>query len=123
MNLFADDPVISKYHFSTLVIDLDLPATLIWWIYLGSTNCENRIKELKYDLAADSFAMQELWATETAMNTVMITYNLMSLLRHVVLKTSTAKHPSNTVQHTLQTTRYNLFAKPAYITAESRNPS
>lgn len=120
LNLFADDPVIGKYRFSALVTDLDLSSTLVWRIYRGRADCENRIKELKYYFAADSFNMQEFWATEAAMNTVMIAYNLMSLLRHVLLKTSTTKHSSNTIQHTLQTLRYQLFAKPAYITKESR---
>jgi hypothetical protein len=122
LNLFADDPVIGKYRFSALVTDLDLSAVTIWRIYRGRADCENRIKELKYDFAADSFNMQEFWATEAAMNTVMIAYNLMSLLRHVLLKTSTTKHSSNNIQHTLQTLRYKLFAKPAYITTESRKP-
>ena len=120
LNLFADDPMIGKYRFSSLATDLDLSATLAWCIYRGRADCENRIKELKYDFAADSFNMQEFWATEAALNTVMIAYNLMRLLRHVLLKTSATKHASNTVQHTLQTLRYKLFAKPVYITNESR---
>ena len=122
LNLFADDPVIGKYRFSALVTDLDLPAVTIWRTYRGRADCENRIKELKYDFAADSFNMQEFWATEAAMNTVMISYNLMSLLRQVLLKNSTVKHSSNTINHTLQTLRYQLFAKAAYITTESRKP-
>ena len=122
LNLFADDPVIGKYRFSALVSDVDLSATLIWRMYRGRADCENRIKELKYDFAADSFNMQDFWATEAAMNTVMLAYNLMSLLRQVLLKTSTVKHSSNNIQHTLQTLRYKLFAKPAYITTESRKP-
>ena len=52
----------------------------------------------------------------------MLAYNLMSLLRQVLLKTSTVRHSSTTVQHTLQTLRYKLFAKAAYITTESRKP-
>ena len=50
----------------------------------------------------------------------MLAYNLMSLMRQVLLKNSAVKHSSNTVQHTLQTLRYKLFAKPAYLTTESR---
>ncbi len=122
LNLFADDPVIGKWRFSALVTDLDLPATVIWRTYRGRADCENRIKELKYDFAADSFNMKEFWATEAALNTVMLAYNLMSLLRQVLLKTSTVKHSSNSVQHTLQTLRYKLFAKAGYITTESRKP-
>lgn len=89
-------------------------------MYRGRADGENRIKELKYDFAADSFNMKDFWATEATLNTVMLAYNLMSLLRQVLLKTSTVKHSSNTVQHTLQTLRYQLFAKPAYIITESR---
>ncbi len=122
LNLFADDPVIGKYRYSALVTDLDLPATVIWRIYRGRADCENRIKELKYDFAAGSFNMCDFWATEATLNTVMLAYNLMSLLRQVLLKTSAVKHSSSPVQHTLQTLRYKLFAKAAYITTESRKP-
>jgi hypothetical protein len=122
LNLFADDPVIGKYRYSALVTDLDLPAVMIWRTYRGRADCENRIKELKYDFAADSFNMKDFWATEATLNTVMLAYNLMSLMRQVLLKTSAVKHSSSSVQHTLQTLRYKLFAKPAYITTESRKP-
>ena len=123
MSLFADDPVIGKWRFSAIVSDLDLPAQSIWRIYRGRANCENRIKELKYDFAADSFCLQDFWATEAAMNTVMLAYNLMSLFRQVLLKSTIVKKGVPTaVQHTLQTLRYKLFARPAYLTTESRKP-
>jgi hypothetical protein len=122
LNLFADDPVVGKWRYSALVSDLNLSAVTVWRLYRGRADCENRIKELKYDFAADSFNMSDFWATEAALNTVMLAYNLMSLLRQVVLKTCPVKHSSNTIQHTLQTLRYKLFAKPAYITTESRKP-
>ena len=86
----------------------------------GRADCENRIKELKYDFGAGSFNMRDFWATEAALNTVMLAYNLMSLMPQVLLKSSVVKHWSPTVQHTLQTLRYKLFAKLAYTTTESR---
>jgi hypothetical protein len=122
LNLFADDPEIGEWRFSALVTDLDLPAEIVWRTYRGRADCENRIKELKYDFAADSFNMKDFWATEATLNTVILAYNLMSLLRQVLLKTSAVKHSSSSVQHTLQTLRYKLFAKAAYITTESRKP-
>ena len=123
LNLFADDPVIGRYRFSALVSDMDLPAETIWRTYRGRANCENRIKELKYDFAADSFNMKDFWATEAALNTVMLAYNLMSLFRQVLLKTTVVKGGVSTpIQHTLQTLRYKLFAKPAYTTTEGRKP-
>lgn len=72
LNLFADNPVIGKWRFSALVTDLDLPAESIWRLYRGRADCENRIKELKYDFAADSFNMKYFWATEATLNTVML---------------------------------------------------
>jgi hypothetical protein len=121
LSLFADDPVMGKYRFSALVTDMDLPAVTVWRTYRGRADCENRIKELKYDFAADSFNMKDFWATEAALNTVMLAYNLMSLFRQVLLKSEVMKKGVSTpIQHTLQTLRYKLFAKPAYITTESR---
>lgn len=122
LNLFADDPVIGQWRFSALTTDLDLPAVAVWRLYRGRADCENRIKELKYDFAADRFNLKDFWATEATLNTVMLAYNLMSLLRQVVLKGSTVKQSSKSVQHTLRTLRYKLFAKAAYITTESRHP-
>ena len=123
MSLFADDPVIGKWRFSAIVSDLDLPAQTIWRTYRGRANCENRIKELKYDFAADSFVMQDFWATEAALNTVMLAYNLMSLFRQVLIKSVITRQGVKVrVQHTLQTLRYKLFARPAYTTTQSRKP-
>lgn len=123
LNLFVDDPVIGKYRFSAIVSDLDLPAEVIWRTYRGRANCENRIKELKYDFGADSFNMQDFWATEAALSTVMLAYNLMSLFRQALLKSVVMKKGvASPIQHTLQTLRYKLFARPAYTTTESRKP-
>lgn len=53
----------------------------------------------------------------------MLAYNLMSLFRQVLLKTAVFKGGVSTpVQHTLQTLRYKLFAKPTYTTTEGRKP-
>ena len=122
LNLFADDPVIGSWRFSALTTDLDLSAETVWRMYRGRADCENRIKELKYDFAADSFNMKDFWATEAALNVVMLAYNLMSLFRQVLLKTSIVRASPAPVQHTLQTLRYKLFAKAAYITTEARKP-
>jgi hypothetical protein len=70
---------ISKWRFSAIVSDLDLPSEIIWRTYRGCANCEHRIKALKYDFAANSLAMQDVCATKAAMNTVMLAYNLMGL--------------------------------------------
>ena len=54
---------------------------------------------------------------------MILAYNLMSLFRQVLLKTTVVKGGVSTpIQHTLQTLRYKLFAKPAYTTTEGRKP-
>ena len=102
---------------------MDLSAQTIWRTYRGRAHCENRIKELKYDFAAENFNMKDFWATEVALNTVMLAYNLMSLFRQVLLKTAVLKGGVSTpIEHSLQTLRYKLFAKSAYTTTQSRKP-
>lgn len=119
LSLFANDPVFACYRYSALVTDMDLPAVELWRLYRGRADCENRIKELKYDFGADSFNLKDFWATEAALLTVMLAYNLMSLFRQGILRSdSIAAKPD--VQHTLKTLRYKLFAKAGYITKDSR---
>lgn len=122
LSLFVDDPYVSQHRYAALVSDLDLPAPELWRLYRGRADCENRIKELKYDFAADSFCLKDFWATEAALNMVMLAYNLMSLFRQAVLKASAIQSGGKDVQHTLKTLRYKLFAKAGYITTEGRKP-
>jgi Transposase DDE domain group 1 len=120
LSLFADDPVLGSYRFAALVTTLDLPAAEVWRLYRGRADCENRIKELKYDFAADSFCLKDFWATEACLSVVMLAYNLMSLFRQAVLRASVIQSRGKDVQHTLKTLRYKLFAKAGYITTEGR---
>ncbi len=77
---------------------------------------------LKYNFADDSFNMKDFGDAGAALNTVMPAYNLISLLRPVLLETSSVKHSSGTVQSTPQTPRYNLFVKATCVTDDSRMP-
>lgn len=103
-----------------MVTDSTLPTQEVWRSYRGRADCENRIKELKYDFGADSFCMQEFWATEARMNMVMTAYNLMSLFRQAALRSTVSKVQPKPIQHTLNTLRYKLFAKAAYISKAGR---
>ncbi|MEI8035855.1 MAG: transposase [Betaproteobacteria bacterium] len=123
LSLFSEHECWKHYRFSTLVTDLTLPTQVVWRTYRGRADCENRIKELKYDFGADSFCMKEFWATEACMNRVMTAYNWMSLFRQAALRSTVGKVPPKQIQHTLNTLRYKLFAKAAYISKASRkNP-
>ena len=116
LSLFADDLVHKHWRYAALVSNLSLPAQEIWRSYRGRADCENRIKELKYDFGAGSFCMRNFWATEAAMQLVMLGFNLMSLFRQVVLRsTVTRAGRRQPIQHTLSTLRQQLFAKPGRI--------
>jgi len=55
---------------------------LLWRDYNGRACMEQRIEELKHDLAADGFCLQPFFATEAAFLTVLFTFNLLSLYQH-----------------------------------------
>jgi hypothetical protein len=63
--------------------------------------------KLKYDFGANSFNMQSFYATEAALNVVMMAYNFISLFRQVVLNTK--------VHEQMKTLRYKVFAIGGYI--------
>ncbi|MFH0736422.1 MAG: IS1380 family transposase [bacterium] len=84
--LFPEIMIDEKYRYGVLVTNLDLSPELVWHLYKERANCENIIKELKYDFAAGSFNLQSFTATEAALNFIMIGYNLMSLFKDIVLK-------------------------------------
>jgi hypothetical protein len=119
LSLFAEDPAIGQYRFAALVTNTALPAQEVWRTYRGRADCENRIKELKYDFAADSFCLKDFWATEASLTMVMLAYNFMSLFRQVALRHSVISGGKD-VQHTLNTLRLKLFAKAGYIGVEGR---
>ena len=50
----------------------------IWRDYNHRADVEKRIAELKYDLAADDFCLQEFFATEAAFCAVLLLFNLLS---------------------------------------------
>lgn len=113
LSLFTkDDEQYGKYRYGAMTTDLRLSALEIWRLYRGRANCENRIKELKYDFGAGSFNQKNFFATEATLSTVMMAFNLMSLFRKTLIK--------GTTNQTLKTLRYKLFAIPGYITNSGR---
>jgi hypothetical protein len=64
--------------------------------------------------------LNNFFATEACLNTVMMAYNLMSLFRQAALKLSVIESCGGDVQGTLQSLRFKPFAKAGYITTEGR---
>ncbi|WP_218152133.1 transposase [Nitrosomonas communis] len=54
-------------------------------MYRGRADCENHIKEFKYNFGRESFNLRDFWATEVALMTVILACNLMGLFRQAGL--------------------------------------
>ena len=107
LRLFENEESYKNYRYSCFITNLKLSAKMVYDIYRNRAEAENRIKELKYDFGAGSFNVRNFWATEAALNFVMIAYNLMSLFRQAVLGTKTNQR--------MKTLRYNVFAIGGYM--------
>jgi hypothetical protein len=83
--LLFDEPT---YRYSAYVTNLKLPVDQIYNIYNTRADCENRIKELKYDFGADNFCLKEFYATEASFRFIMMAYNIMALFKHQVLNST-----------------------------------
>jgi hypothetical protein len=65
------------YTFRIFVSNLALPPEELWRDYNHRADMENRIAELKHDLGADDFCMQEFFATEAAFRSILLLFNLL----------------------------------------------
>jgi hypothetical protein len=113
LSLFADDPDLQGWRYGAMLTDLSIPALEIWRLYRGRADCENRIKELKADFGLDSFVLRDFWATEAALGVSMLSYNLMSVFRHTVMRQK--------VHHTLSTLHHQVLAVGALWDDNTKN--
>jgi len=65
------------YTFRLFVTNLALLPEEIWRDYNRRSDMENRIAELKHDLAADDFCLREFFATEAAFRSILLLFNLL----------------------------------------------
>jgi hypothetical protein len=66
----------------------------LWRDYKGRATVEQRIEELKNDLAADDFCTQDFWATEAAFLAVLFAFNLLSLYQHAATPATGYRQPA-----------------------------
>lgn len=66
------------YTFRVFVTNLPDPPEEIWRDYNQRACIEQRIEELKSDLAADAFCLQEFFATEAAFLGILMLFNLLA---------------------------------------------
>jgi hypothetical protein len=113
LKLFDDKEYYQQYRYHIFYTNQKLSATQIWEQYKGRGDCENRIKELKYDFALEGFNMQVFFATEAALRFVNLAYNIISLFRQVC-----SEKPK---QYRLQTLRFNCYATGAWMTKKGNS--
>ena len=65
----------------------------LWRDYNQRACIEQRIEELKHDLAADGFCLQPFFAKESAFLAVFRTFNLLSLYQHQTTPTQPYRQP------------------------------
>lgn len=102
---------IVDYEYEAIVTSLDDSPVEVWRFYNGRGDCENRIKELKYDYNADGFCLQNFDGTEAVLRLICYAYNLMSLFKALVLRDT---------QITLGTIRSRIFVVGASIGSSAR---
>jgi hypothetical protein len=107
LKLFEEEGIYKQYRYSCFITSLELPTEQVWTLYRQRADAENRIKELKYDFGSDSFSLHGFYATEAALNVVMMAYNFISLFRQIVLNTK--------IHEQMKTLRYKIFAIGGYI--------
>lgn len=66
----------------------------LWRDYNGRATIEQRIEELKNDLATDDFCTQNFWPTEAAFLTVRFTFNLLSLWQQTTTPNTGYRQPA-----------------------------
>lgn len=99
-----------QYH--AIVTTLSSPAIDVWRFYNGRGDCENRIKELKYDFNGDGFCLQSFNGTEAVFRLNCFLFNLVSDFKRVVLHDLTL---------TLSTIRSKVFVVGVLLGSRGRN--
>ena len=81
------------YTFRVWVTNRSESPLELWRDYNGRACVEQRMEELKHDLAADGFCLQPFFATESAFLAVLFTFNLLSLYQHQVTPDQPYRQP------------------------------
>lgn len=82
------------YTFRIWVTNRTDDPLVLWRDYNGRATVEQRIEELKNDLAADDFCTQSFWATEAAFLAVLFTFNLLSLYQRQATPEARYRQPA-----------------------------
>ncbi len=107
LEIFPDVAELGNYRYSCFITSLTLPAKAVYDLYRGRADSENRIKEIKYDFAADKFSSKDFWATEACDSFIIMAYNFISLFRHAIINSKQSPF--------LKTIRYKILCISANL--------
>jgi NADH:ubiquinone oxidoreductase subunit len=107
LRLFEDDIEINGYRYSCYITSLKLSPADVWRLYRQRANCENRIKELKYDYGLDKMNQTSFDGTEASLMLMTIAYNFLSLFKQLIV--------GGNVRNRLKTLRHKILAIPAIV--------
>lgn len=110
--LFSEYALLDRYEFHGFVTNLSCSAVEVHRKYNQRGESENRIKELKYDYAIDSFSMHSFTATDAAFRLVLLAYNVMAIFKQAVLQPR--------VNHRLSTIKFQCIAIGSYLISSGR---
>lgn len=110
--LFEGEALHKDYEISVYFTSTELSASKIHSLYNHRADCENRIKELKYDYGMDGFAFKNMGATDAAFRFILLAYNVMALFKQKVMTGRGA--------HQLATIRFQCIAIGSYLVQSGR---
>lgn len=99
------------YTCHAVVTNLTTEPEQVWRFYNGRADCENRIKELKLDFAADGFCLRSFQGTEAVLQLNCLLFNLLSAFKNEILEDPAP---------TLGTLRHSLFVHGALLRLTTR---
>ena len=111
--LFKDLELAESYEYNAFVTNLTLGCQDVHELYQKRGDCENLIKELKYDYSIEGFALQDFYAMEAAFRFTMVAYNIMVMFRKKALVSK--------YKHRLSTMRFQCIALGSYVVKKGRN--
>ena len=110
--LFPNEENHRCYSYTVYITSSEMSMSKVHALYNQRGDCENRIKELKYDFGMDGFCLKDMGATEAAFRWVLMAYNIMALFKQKVM--------SSPVRHRLSTIRFQCIAIGSYLIKDGR---
>ena len=111
--LFKELVETESYDYYAFVTNTTQSCSLVHQIYNKRGECENIIKELKYDYSIDGFALRGFYPMEAAFRLTMLAYNVMVIFKQSLIN---SKH-----SHRLTTIKFQCIAIGSYIVKNGRN--